>query len=197
MAVSKKIRVVFLLLLGFLLAWSFLTLWVQFTGREMTDRVGDKGAAKEALILFNPDPIYNLDEQVCRAFAEGLAENGFFVELATTALPFKATNDFDLYIYCANTYNWAPDWKITRHIKDNPALQGKPAVAITLGAGSTGRSQRLLEQALQQRGVRLLGSQSYWLLRPNDESRMEESNVEVATDMARHFGREMGKAFSN
>jgi hypothetical protein len=39
-----------------------------------------------------------------------------------------------------------------------------------------------------------LGVRPYWILRPNDEGRMSESNWEVARDLARKFGQESGKA---
>ena len=63
-------------------------------------------------------------------------------------------------------------------------------VAITLGSGSTTRSKRLLEAALREKGTRLLASETYWLLRPNDESRMEEPNVQVALEKTRRLALE-------
>jgi hypothetical protein len=56
------------------------------------------------------------------------------------------------------------------------------------GAGSTGRSQRLLEAALRGTGARVLQVRSLWLWRPNDESRLKESNRRVALELARQLG---------
>lgn len=33
------------------------------------------------LIVYDPDPFYNLDEKLCRAFAKGLAKNDINVPL--------------------------------------------------------------------------------------------------------------------
>ena len=46
---------------------------------------------------------------------------------------------------------------------------------------------RLLEEVLNLRRAQLVDSRTFWLLRPNDESRMEESNVEVARDLVREW----------
>ncbi|NND52266.1 MAG: hypothetical protein HKN54_07660, partial [Flavobacteriaceae bacterium] len=43
------------------------------------------------------------------------------------------------------------------------------------------------------KGVELLGSEMYWLLRPNDENRMKDKNVEVAKDQAKAFGKQIGQ----
>ncbi len=39
------------------------------------------------------------------------------------------------------------------------------------GAGSTGRSERMLNEALQRAGGRHAETRSFWLARPNDEAR--------------------------
>ena len=63
----------------------------------------------------------------------------------------------------------------------------KAAIAITLGSGSTSRSKRMLEDYINGTGAELIASRTYWLLRPNDESRMDESNVAVACDRVYDF----------
>ncbi len=178
------------------LLWLLLTLWVQLKGPSSVERIGTDGAPKTSLVVYDPDPIYDLDEQVGRAFARGLADHGFSVQVASVRSADRLEGTFDLYVFCANTYNWAPDWQTVRFIKRHPELAGKDAVAITLGAGSTGRSKRLLEAHLRHAGMRLSGSETYWLLRPNDESRLDEKNVEVAVDKARTFGRKIGARLS-
>lgn len=173
-------------ILGFLLLiWGGLTLWVE---RERTDplRVFQAPeAAGRALVLYNPDPIYDLDRQVGEAFASTLNARGWEVRLVSLAQAGEGPDTpFDLYVFIANTYNWAPDRPTLRYIREASWLSGKPVVAITLGSGSTTRSKRLLEEAMQVQGARVLVSETYWLLRPNDESRMEESNVQVAVEKA-------------
>ncbi len=54
--------------------------------------------------------------------------------------------------------------------------------------------QVILEQKILKQQAKLINSVSYWLLRPNDESRLDESNVEVAKDMAHTLGKQTAKA---
>ena len=100
-------------------------------------------------------------------------------------------SDYDALIFCANTYNWRPDWSITNYV-DEYLPEGKPVVAITLGAGSTGWSQRNFESVIKARGGNLVESYSLWLWRPNDESKQEQPNVEVAQGLAYAWGKEIG-----
>jgi menaquinone-dependent protoporphyrinogen IX oxidase len=147
----KGMRKALLTLLGIVLSWTIITIWVQLWDKspslKMTSAIGNK----KALIVYNPDPIYNFDEQICRAFAEGIKENGYSAEVATHKQTPETLESFDLLVFCANTYNWAPDWKITSLINAHPEISGKPCIAITLGAGSTERAKRLLEEQILAR----------------------------------------------
>ncbi|MEO5603714.1 MAG: hypothetical protein ABIR06_22530 [Cyclobacteriaceae bacterium] len=121
-----------------LLGWLLLTLYVEQKGpeKELTFGTGD---ARKVIIVFDPDPLYNLDEQVCSSFAKALAENNISVRVLSVASAAKLQNEsFDLYVYCANTYNWRPDWAITAFIENQETNHpNQPTVAITLGGGST------------------------------------------------------------
>lgn len=178
---------------GILIFWTAMTFWVQYFGTQQVVTVGDASAPKKALIVYNPDPIYDLDAQVCRDFAEGLNQHGFSVKIATAQLAQEEPTDYELYVFCANTYNWAPDWQIKNFITEHPNLEDELVVAITLGSGDTNRSQRKLEETIQSKNAILLDSRSYWLLKPNDESRMEERNTEVAKDLVHKWGESIGK----
>lgn len=155
--------------------------------------IGNPASIKKALVIYNPDLFYNLDEHICIAFAEGLFENGWYSKVATVSLAEKLSEDpFDLYVFCANTYNWAPDWPTRNFIENHSGLRGKNVVAITLGSASTERAQRVLETVIKNKGTHLIGSQVFWLMRPNDESQTEVSNVEIGVEMAREFGNKIG-----
>ena len=172
------------------LFWTILTFIAQIEGPEKTAVFGSPNAEKTALVVYDPDLFYNLDEQVCHSFAKGLESNGWLIKVATVAAAKQMDiQSFDLYVFCANTYNWAPDWPITGFIR-NLDLNGKQVAAITLGSGSTKRAKRIFESNIKDRGANLLGSKTYWLMRPNDESRIDESNISVAVEMAYDFGRE-------
>lgn len=181
--ISLRIFVVVLLL------WGGLTLWVERERTAPVEVLAAPSAAGRALVLYNPDPIYDLDRQVGTAFASALNDQGWEVTLASHG-EISAGYDpgFDLYVFIANTYNWAPDWPTRRTIRKATWLAGRPVVAITLGSGSTSRSQRLLLASLQDRGAQVLASETNWLFRPNDASRVEISNVQVALEMAERLG---------
>ena len=102
----------------FALVWIGLTIFVEIKGEEQSETFGKRMATQNALIVYNPDPIYNLDEQVCKSFAEGLAKENWLVDLKTVFIATENINDeYDLYVFCANTYNFAPDRGITNFIK--------------------------------------------------------------------------------
>jgi hypothetical protein len=191
--VSKKFMKTGLVILGILAVWTALTLWAEYSGKENTYFEGSDTAARKALIVYNPDPIYNLDEQISKSFAKGLSQYDLRVKITTVNEAKKDNYDYDIYVFCANTYNWAPDWQVKGYIRDHPRLQKQNVVAITLGSGSTSRSKRILEETIRSKQANLLASRTYWLLRPNDEDRMDESNIAVANDMARALGEEVGK----
>lgn len=193
----RKLKIALYISLGFLAFWTLLTFWVEYAGKQKLEVIGSDGSTKKALIVYNPDPLYNLDEQVCKGFAAGLTAQGISATIATVKMAKKDRTDYDLYVFCANTYNWAPDWQTVKLIKQIPHLDNKNVVAITLGSGSTARAKRKLEEAISARNANLMGSKTYWLLRPNDENRMEEKNNLVATDMATQFGLVIGKSLRN
>ncbi|GAB2583750.1 hypothetical protein [Spirosoma areae] len=175
-------------------AWTLLTLWAERAGPKRSWTLGSQTAKKRALIVYDPDPFYNLDEQISRSFGQALADGGMRVTIATVeAAPDVENQPVDLYVFCANTYNWRPDWAVSHFIEKQVTLEGKSVVAITIGGGSTGASQKALEKLILNRKANLLDSRSLWLLRPNDESRGTESNIAVTVSMAYLWGEEIAK----
>jgi len=191
----KRFSRVLIWILGpILLVWLLLTLWVQQGRPVVSWSVSLDAGSSRALILYNPDPIYNLDAQLAHAFAEGLEESGWSSAVSSyETISDSVPPPYDLFVIIANTYNWAPDWPTRHFIERSSWLEGTSVVALTLGSGDTERSMRLLEEVLNSRRAQLLDSRTFWLLRPNDESRMEESNVEVARDLVRKWAGELGK----
>lgn len=186
---KKFIKITTWIILSILILWTILTFIVESKGAEKMEVLGYENGSYKAVILYDPDPFYNFDEQVCLGMAKGLAENGWQVKVVSVAAAKEITKDtFDLYGFCANTYNWAPDWTVAKYINGHSALQNAKVVAITLGSGSTDRAQRVLEAKIKAKAAVLLDSKTYWLMRPNDELRLEESNVAVAVDMAYRLG---------
>lgn len=189
----KKVLIKMLIgLLTILAIWTILTFWAEAEGESKTWEAGNSLSHKKVLIVYDPDPFYNLDQQVCEAVGNVLAKNGWHVTYQTVKAAKKRSNTkFSLYVFCANTYNWSPDWSITSFIKKDIVIKGKNVAALTLGGGSTRRAQRLFENEIIERGGVLLGSRAYWLWRPNDDSRLKESNVKIAVEIAEKFGKEI------
>lgn len=175
--------------------WTALTIYVETTGPSKQWAFESGNAKKTALVIFDPDPFYNLDEQVCKSFGKALAESEINAQVATVAAAeqFKS-KEFDVIIYCANTYNWRPDWAVISYIEDHGvSFQNSSIVGITLGAGSTEASKEHLEKIIINSGGKLVGSYSLWLRRPNDETRIKEPNVEVAVAMAHDWGKQIAE----
>lgn len=191
---KRPFKVVGISLLAIASVWIVLTFWAESKGERKSWELGSKASNKKVLIVFDPDPFYNLDEQVCQSFGQALADNGLYVRIATVKAAKEFANQpFNLYMFCSNTYNWNPDWAVSDFIKEQVALEGKPVVAITLGSGSTSNSQKALEDLIIKKKGNLIDSRSLWLLKPNDESRMEESNIKVSVSMAYAEGETIAK----
>ena len=172
-----------------LLAWVILTVIAQLRGEARVWKYNNDNNNKKALIVYNPDIFYNFDEQVCKAFAEEIKH--MQVTVATVAaVDTMSECNYDFYLFCANTYNWRPD-KPTTDFIENCSLRDKPVVAITLGSGSTEASQKHLEKIIRDKGARLIASRSFWLMRPNDESRTKEKNVAVAISIVHKWAKEI------
>jgi len=193
---SRKARIAIMTTLVILAGWTVLTAWVETPGKSDTLEFGDATDSTRVLITYDPDPIYDLDKQICVAIGEGLATNHASVLVATTAATKNIDlGSFDLFVVCANTYNWGPDMAVVDFISSNEKLRGKCVVAITIGSGSTEAASKKLEKYIVNSGARILASKQWWLMRPNDETRLEEDNVKVATDQAYRFGESLGQSF--
>jgi hypothetical protein len=183
----KKIIITSIILI--LVIWTALTFIAEAESKIYTSEFGRKESVLKVLIVYDPDPFYNLDQQVCESFAKSIAANGWFAKVASVAATKQLdASAYNLYVFCANTYNWSPDWAVTDYLKKNVVIKHKNVVAITLGAGSTGSSKTAFENLIKKAGANLIGSQTYWLWKPNDESQPATSNVKVALDMAGQFG---------
>ena len=179
------------LLLGIALIWGVLSIWVELPGPDQELRIREQ-LDKRALIVYDPDPIYNLDWQVCKSFAEGLDQDEWGIDLLSVSEALRQNQtDYELYVFCTNTYNWEPDWVLRSFMENMEDLEGKSAVALIVGSGSTGRAKRIMESVLLKKGAVLLASEEYWLLRPNDEQKMDVSNTLVAADKARELAAEL------
>ena len=180
---TKPTQFILIAMLVILSIWIMLSLFVQMEGPYRKKEIGNKDARIKVLIVYDPDPFYNLDQQLCESFGKVLAANNFNVTIASVVATKELQTDiYSLYVICANTYNWDPDWAIIKFINKESSLLDKKVVALTLGAGSTKHSQKTLEKLIIHKKALLIDSKSFWLNKPNDETRLTESNVKVAQE---------------
>jgi hypothetical protein len=176
--------------------WITLTAWVQMKGPAALIHFPAKNSSGRVLIVYDPDPIYNFDLQLCTSIAEGLNDRNIGATVATV----RSAETLDVTSYngvvlCANTYNWAPDASVTTFARSNEKLGTIPVVAVTIGSGSTAASAKKLRRVLESRKIKLISEHEWWLMRPNDESGVTGSNLEVAKDQAFKFGQQMASEF--
>ncbi|HWA33564.1 MAG TPA: hypothetical protein VG737_05520 [Cyclobacteriaceae bacterium] len=189
---SRFLRILAFATVIVLVGWLLLTLWAEAEGPAKSWTFGPDSLRQSVLIVYDPDPFYDLDEQVCRAFGEAMEDSGLRGTVATVAAARALKDkDFSVYVFCANTYNWSPDWAVDNFIRGDVALKAKPVVAITLGAGSTEWSKEALDKVIGLRGAMLIDSKSFWLWRPNDKSRVADDNVQVACEAVYDWGLEL------
>ena len=183
---KKARRIILYVVMAVMVGWSILTLLVEKRGAKKSWDFKGTTSNEKVLIIYDPDPFYNLDEQVCLSIAQALTDEGLNVKVATVSAA-KAidSKSYNAFVFCANTYNWTPDWAVSNYITKQNNLNYKPVLALTLGAGSTGNSQKKLEQLITTHNGKLINSHSIWLMRPNDEQRMGEPNVQVALSRAK------------
>lgn len=99
-----------------------------------------------------------------------------------------APKRYALIAVVSDTYWWSPDIPTLRYLG-----RARFDVGLIGGAGSTARSQRILDKALRDTGATVIETRSFWLWRPNDKARMKEPNREVALSQAKQFGEASGR----
>ena len=158
-----------------------ITIHVQREADPRTETVSETGD-RRAVVLFHPSRDAGFSDDLSLAIATKLAEDGFRVDRVTMTGQTPAIwPGVDIVAVVSNAYFWAPD-RPTRHYLARADFSGQPVLGVIGGAGATGRSERRLHEALQATGGDVLAVGSAWILRPNDEARMDEDNRTVARD---------------
>jgi hypothetical protein len=180
-------RIVIGIVVLLLIAVAGLTLYVQAEADYKLERLADQGAVR-ALVLYHPSRDAAFSEDLSQAFAQGLMEKGFAVDRATMTGETPARPEgYALIAVVSNTFYLRPDWPTMRYL-ERADFKGLRAVGLMGGAGTTESAARLLEEALKTAGADVVAVRSFWISRPNDETRTNEANRDVAKDMARKFG---------
>jgi uncharacterized protein (DUF2461 family) len=148
------------------------------------------GTGHRALILFHPSRDAHFSDDLSMSLAEGFKAAGLAVHRATLTSDTPPTFEgYALIAVVSNTYWWTPDRPTLRYL-ERARFDGVNAIGVIGGGGATERSQRMLDEALRKTGANVIRTRSFWLWRPNDESRMSEPNKQVALQLANAFGLE-------
>jgi hypothetical protein len=168
------------------------TAFVEIEADYKQETLGGEGNAR-ALVLFHPSREARFSDDLSLALGDGLIAAGFLVHRATlTRHTPAAPKAYALIAIVSNTYWWTPDLPTLRYLA-RARFNRIPAIGLIGGAGSTGRSQKILAQSLRKSGANVLATRAFWLWRPNDETRPDEPNREVALQLARQFGVDAGQ----
>lgn len=187
----KRLAVGLLFVLA--VVWAIISVIVEVEGEYRFETLKGGAGKGRALVLFHPSRDAHFSDDLSLAFSEGLMAVGFDVDRATLTSETPARPEgYAIVAVVSNTYYWTPDLPTLRYLR-RARLQGIAAVGLIGGAGSTGRSQRVLDMALRSTGATVMQTRSFWLWLPNDETRMQEANREVALSLARQFGTESGE----
>lgn len=179
-----------------LLAAAALTVAVERERPFTLQKLGGPGRAGRALVLYHPSRDARFSDDLSLALAEGFKDAGFAVDRATlTSDTPTQPEGYALVGLVSNTYWWTPDLPTLRYLR-RARFDGLPVVGLMGGLGATDRSERILGERLLETAPLAVRTRSYWLLRPNDETRLAESNRAVAQDLARRFGKESAEALA-
>ena len=163
------------------------TVFIEREAAYTLESAGGTGESK-ALILYHPSRDAHFSDDLSLAIAEGLKAAGYSVDRATlTGVTPDQPNGYRLLVVVSNTFFWTPDLPTLRYLK-RARLNQIPTVGVIAGAGSTDRSQRMLEQSLADGGARVIAMRAFWTAKPNDAKRMTEPNRNVALQLARELG---------
>lgn len=175
-----------------LVALGIVTAIVEVESDYKHESLGGEGELT-ALVLFHPSRDAHFSEDLSVAVADGLKATGFSVHRATlTRDTPEAPKDYALIAVVSNTFWWTPDLPTLRYLA-RAKFGGVYAIGLIGGGGSTGRSHRILDEALRKSGANVIRTRAFWLGRPNDETRIDEPNRAVALEMAKKFGEDSGQ----
>ena len=181
------LTVVLVVVLGALAWTSYQTNRERAPVREILNPAGTRA---RALVAYHPG-LSDFQARVSRAFAVGLAQGGWRVELvtATGTAPTDLTT-YDLVALGGPTYWWAPARPLQRYIARLGDLHGKPSVVLLTGAGATERSRHILEELIRAHHGTLVASHVYFTMAPNREADYSwRTNKDVGVALAESAGR--------
>jgi hypothetical protein len=182
---KKTWIMVSIFLIVLLVLWNMVLLgYMNHEVKSEVKTINPTGTTGTALVVYHPGRS-DFQETVNTAFAEGLAEKGWSIDMTTASS--EAPTDlskYDLLVLGTPTYDWAPSGRIKKYLKGLSDLGGKPTVIIVSAAGSSDQSVPTMEKLVQQANGKLIKSFPLWTLAPNDEMYGISDPVEIMRQAA-------------
>jgi hypothetical protein len=167
---KKGSAVAVVTLVVLLLAWQVLLMaWLNAEVVSEVEVLNSGGTAGTALVVYHPGKS-PFQEKASHDFADGLASNGWRVEITTASD--QAPTDlsgYDLLVLGAPTYDWFPAKRIQRYLKGLGDLGGQPIVVIISGLGFTDLSLQKMEDLVREANGDVVKSLVLWSAAPNEE----------------------------
>jgi flavorubredoxin len=181
---KKWKRILLVLFLTIIIVGAILLAYVGLSiNRDVNSPIDVINAAgsKTALIVYQPG-LSSFPRDVSYAFANGLAANGWRVELTTASSQTQSDlSNYSLLVLGFPIYGASPGTAIVRYIDRLANLHGINVVIVACAAGSPGQSVDTMKQKAQAAGGTFKGSITLFSMAPN------EGNG-TATDIARQYG---------
>jgi len=142
----------------------FYALLLPYANHEVVSGVTtiNPAGASKALVVYHPGRS-DLQERACTAYAEGLAANGWRVDITTASR--RAPTDlsgYDLLVLGTPTYDWAPSRRLTAYLRGLGDLQGKRTVLVVSAMRMTDQAVRALEQQVRAAHGEVVASHPVW-----------------------------------
>lgn len=125
-------------------------------------------STKTALVIYHPG-LASFQQDMTYAFADGLVENGWKVEITTPSS--EAPTDlsgYSLLVLGSPVYAGAPAPSLQRHLERIGDLDGIATVLIVTSGGSDGESEATLQQAVEAHDGNVVLVLSLYTSTPND-----------------------------
>lgn len=149
--------------------YGLLSAWVNRERVTDIEVLNAESVSGTALVVYHPG-LSDFQRNVSYAFAEGLADSGWRVEITTASSQAPADlSGYGLLVLGAPTYDWLPAKRLQSYVKGLGDLRGQATVTIISGAGSTMLSQPAMEKLVRDANGDLVKSLAVWSMAPNEE----------------------------
>jgi flavorubredoxin len=148
--------------------------------------VKNPDGSKTALVLYHPG-LSSFAHDVSYAFADGLASNGWRVEIATPSTQASTdTSKYNLLVLVASTYGGQPDSPTMRHLERMGDLHGINTVIVALagGVGGAESTTKALQEAVSSANGTIIKLLALYNQAPNEGNKS-------ATELAEQAGSEI------